>query len=54
MSQYRWNQLSNVDYKGEYPAKIKIVNMGDETKWLDITHTELLKIIKLLKVNNKD
>jgi len=49
MSQYRYNQLSNVNYVGEYPAKIKITNTEGKTNWLDITHGELTAIIKLLK-----
>ena len=54
MSQYRWNQLSNVEneYIGGNLPKIKIIN-GGETNWLDIEYQELIKIIKLLKSNNK-
>jgi len=47
---YRQSQLDklNANFNKLYPTRIKIVQVGGETKWLDITDSEFDAIKKIL------
>jgi len=47
---YRQSQLDNLNtnFNKLYPTRIKIVQVGQETKWLDIEDSEFAAIKKIL------
>lgn len=48
MSNYIENELKKVSTYSEYKPKIKIINIPHQTKWLDITEKQLIKIKEIL------
>ena len=55
MKHYYENQIKNIDFHSEYPAKIKIQDEKTDSKWMDLNEISARAIVeKLIKEFNLD